>query len=275
MDTNSTIQTLENMRNTRGDAKMGEKDSQENRTICRLLKLHLDEFYSDIYIDYADFRNNKWKINKVLYDSEHVLFYIKRFLTEEDDTKFYEVFEKYTEMIEEIMNPNNKLSHFLKRWTDMTGSVWLDKNINSYLKSLITHKKYQYISPEYTTNIYYTLCKKYSNNIELVKVDIEEHLNGIVSNVRSEIKEFKSVYNEIIASYTYEFPIDSTEQYTYTLGFINSIILSILIFAEKMIELHVYAVHPIINGVIEYYTPLDEISEYSPSENGNRQIYVV
>lgn len=249
--------------------------SEDNRTVCRLLKIHLDDFYDDINIPFGYFRDANWKISKVLYDNDDVLFYNKKYMTEEDNTRFYEVFDKFIDMIEDIMNPKSKLVIFLKKWTDMSNLRWKANESRSYLKSLLVHKKYQYISPEYTTSIYCDLCEQYPNDVDKIKGNLTKRLDKIVQEVRTEVREFRKNYNEIVTSYTYEYPLHVQDKDIYVLGFINSIILTIISFAEKLIDLHVYAIHPIVNSVIEYYTPINDINLYDPADNGYRRICIV
>lgn len=253
--------------------KLDEK-TPENKTICRLVNLHMDYFFDDIYVPYNFFKANDWKISKVLYDNEDALFFNNKYLTKEDEERFYEVFDKYISMIEEILTPDNKLCIFLKKWTDMTEPRWKAKN-KSYLKSLLIDDKYQYISPVYITNIYCDLNKKYKTDNDKIKQEIEKHLDGIVKKVKKEIHSFRKSFDEIIFSYVYEHPSDPKEKNVYSRGLINSVMVAILNFTEKLIDLNVYAVHPIIVNVTDYYLPLDRINEHQSNKNRDREIYIV
>lgn len=176
-------------------------------------------------------------------------------------------------MIEDIFSPDSKLYNFLKKWTDTSGIKWKSNGEKSYLKSILTNRKYQVISPLYITSIYCEYIKKYENNYDKFNGIFEKHLNNIIINFKNECKKFKKQYNEIVDSYVYEHPL--TNDPSYVLGFINSVILAILIFAEKLIELNIYAIHPIVVQLIEYYTPLDEINQYDPSENHGKKLCII
>ncbi|XWV24820.1 hypothetical protein QJ856_gp0963 [Tupanvirus deep ocean] len=271
--TENIIDTLKKLDNT--DLDEDEKKMQENKTICRLLNIHLREFYDDIYIPFDFFRNADWNISKILYDNEDILFYNKKYITKVDEERFYEVFDKFILMLEDIFSTNSKLFVFLKKWTDMSHMRWKTNNTKSYLKSLLTERKYQYISPAFTTNLFCEISKKYNNDPQIVKTEIEKELDNIVKKVKEEVKIFRKIYNEIVMSYVYEFPYNTQEKEIYVKAFINTVILVVLDFAEKLIELNVYAVHPIVKDIIGYYTPLDEINQYDPLENGNRKICIV
>ena len=275
-----TLQKLDNKSNNKDNSCQSESEedakiTRENKTMCRLLNIHLREFFDDIYIPFVYFRDGDWNINKILYNNEDVLFFNKKYITNTDENRFYEVFYKFIEMLEEIFSSDNKLYIYLKKWTDMTNLKWKSIVSKSYLKSLLTEKKYQYISPSYTANLFYNTCKKHNNDLEKVKVETEKHLNEIVKRVRKEIREFRDLYNDIVVSYVYEYPYNTTEQNLYVKAFLNCVIIAILDFAEKLINLHVYAIHPIVEDIIGYYTPLDEINSYDPKENKNKPLCIV
>lgn len=269
------INTLEKLNQNSDPIEDDAVKIKNNKEICRLVNIQLKDFYDDIYIPFNFFREGDWKISKILYDNEDIMFFNNKYLTNEDEDKFYEVFSKYISMLEEILSSDNKLYIFLKNWTDMSGVKWKKNKSKSYLKSLLTDSKYQYISPAYTTNIYCEFSKKYRDDSNRIKLEIENHLDEIIKKVKTEAKLFRETYNEIIACYVYEYPPNKEDRNTYILGFINSIILTIVQFADKLIDLNVYAIHPIINQIIGYYTPIDEINQYHASENGNRKLYIV
>ncbi|XWV26068.1 hypothetical protein QJ857_gp1012 [Tupanvirus soda lake] len=271
--TENIIETLKKLDNV--DLDDDEKKMKENKTMCRLLNIHLREFYDDIYIPFDFFRNADWNISKILYDNEDILFYNKKYITKVDEERFYEVFDKFILMLEEIFSTNSKLYVFLKKWTDMTNIRWKTNGTKSYLKSLLTESKYQYISPAFTTNLFCEISKKHNNDPQIVKSEIEKELDIIVKKVKEEVKKFRKIYNEIVMSYVYEFPYNTQEKDIYVKAFINTVILVVLDFAEKLIELNVYAIHPIVKDIIGYYTPLDEINQYNPLDNGNRKICIV
>ena len=247
----------------------------DNRTTCRLINLHIKGFYDNLYIPFDFFKEDDWKINKILYNNEDVLYYNKKYVTPYDEKRFYEVFDKFIIMIEDILTPNNKLCSFLKRWTNMDQSKWRIINTKSFLKSLLNNRKFRFISPAYITNIYCDLNNKYKNDNEKIKSEIIAHLMDIYKKCKMEIKNFEEIYEEIITAYVYEYPIDTSEESAHVSAFINSIVLEILNFSEKLIDLHIYAIHQIINEIIDYYTPLDTINTYKPHEFGKRKICVV
>ena len=259
------------------DENIFEKDEnldEENRARCRMINIHLREFFDDIYIPYTFFKDGDWKISKVLYNNEDSLFFNEKYMTDDDHQRFYEVFDKYISVVEEILSTNNKLHVFLKKWTDTSDLRWKPNETRSYLKSLLVKSEYQIISPVYTANYFYELRKKHGDDSEKIKTKIEEHLDQIVKKVRVEMKHFKKVYNEIVESYVYEHPINPSED-SYLLGLINSVILAILDFADKLLNLNIYAVHPIVTNIIGYYTPLDEIYQYDPLDNDGRKLCIV
>lgn len=224
-----------------------------NRKMCELLNLHLKRFYNYIYIPSKIFRKNKWNIDKILYDNEDVLFYNTKFIPSSDEERFYEVYDKFISMLGEILDPTNKLYEFLERCSDNKSPV--------YLKRLLTGRKYKYINPSYIVGTYVKMKGLYKDDIDQIKSNIEKHLDEIIDKIEIETKEFQSEYDEILKSYVYEYPSDINieDKNLYILGFINSVIISILNFAEKLIDLNVYAVHAIIVQLTENDIPLEEI----------------
>ena len=259
---------------------LGEKSDQsketKNKTICRMVNIQLRDFFDDIYIPYHYFRKAEWKISKVLYNNEDSLFYNEKYLTPEDKNRFYEVFDKFVNMIEEILSTENKLHTFLEKWTDTSDIRWRSLPTKSYLKSVLTKKEYQVISPLYVTNLYCELNAKYKDDKKVKKI-LEDHLDEVIKNVKKEMREFKKIYNSIVDSYTYEYPLDESECTSdiYVKGFINSVILASLDYVEKLLDLNIYAVNPMVMDIIGFYTPLNEINTYDPSENDGRKLYIV
>lgn len=269
-NTNKLVTKLQKMNkicNTNNDTR------ENNRTVCRLLKIQLREFFDDIYIPYHYFKNNDWNISKILYDNEDSLFYNKKYLTKEDEERFHCVFSKYITMLEEIFNPDNKLLLYLKSWTDTSGSKWKTNHKKSYLKSILIKRKYQIISPSYITYLYCDHIKKFKDDPQKCKEKFEQHLDSIIAEFRKECKNFQAQYNEIVESYVYEHPLNYEPNYM--AGFINSVLLAIIDFSEKMVDLNIYAIHPIITQFVEYYTPLDEINSYKSYENDGKKMCIV
>jgi len=163
---------------------------ENNHTICRMMNIQLKEFFNHIFIPYSYFKNDNWRISKILYNNEDVLFYNENYLAESDKPKFYEVFDRFIIMIEEILSTNTKLYSFLKKWTNTNKMRWCNNSDRSYLKSVLTDRDYGLISPTYVTNIYCDLSKKFQN-FNKTKEELELHLNEIINQVNKEIKIFK------------------------------------------------------------------------------------
>lgn len=274
MSTKSTNGIIKDL-NSLGKSKKNE-EKERNKTVCRMVNVQLQYFFDDIYIPIKFFRDGGWDIEKVLNENEDCLFFNNTYLAVEDYDKFYKVFEKFVSIVRENLSSENKLFAFLKKWTDTSKTKWKEIPMGSYLKVLLTHPTYQVISPAYTTNVYYDVSKKYNNDVPKIKEIMEKHLDNIIGKMEKETIEFKKIYKKIISSYVYEYPINDIEmEDIYILGFINSIILAILEFADKLLDLKIYAVHQIITDIIEYHTPLDEINRYDPKEHGNKKLCIV
>lgn len=228
------------------------------KNTCKLLKIHLDEFYDDIYIPFTKFREHKWDVHAVLTDNKDALFYKKDLLTKKNEKKFEIVFNKYRDMVMEIFSTNNNLILFLKKWTDMSRIKWKSATDNSFLKYILTRTRYQCISPRYTADLYNTYTKKYNNDHDKLKCKIIKKLDNIYKNTVSELKIFEKKYNKILELYVLNCPRDNEINKNHLIEFLNNLISEILNVSNKLIELNIYAIHPIVANIIEYYTPLDE-----------------
>lgn len=269
-DVNNDMSDISDIDDINDITEVSISQTQKNHNLCRMLKAQLNEFYDDIYIPIKYFQLGQWKISKILYSNEDALFYNDMYLIDSDKDRFYQVFDKYVDLIEEIMSTESKLYVFFKKWTDTTGRKWKPNKRaeKSYIRSVLNDKSYQIISPAYITNLFCELSKKYKNNSDLMKTELKKNLDEIIVQVKRETSNFRKIYKQIVNSYVYEQPIDHIERSTYVSGFMNMILLAIIDFAEQLINLNIYAVHPIIENIINYYVPMDEINSHDITENG-------
>ena len=233
------------------------QNENKNKSMCLMLNSILKNFFDDIYIPIKYFKFANWDIKKVLSQNYDVLFYHHKYLSE-DDNNFNKVFEKYYLMIIEIMTPENKLYYFLKKWSQENNYQ------KSYLKSLLTSEKYQLISPLLIVNKYIEYHDQYNDDYDKTKETTELFLDELVKKVKKEIKKFKKKFRKLVESYVYNRPLDD-DLNLYISGFIKQIIKKIIKFANKLLNFGVYAIHPLILEIIDYYLPLDEIYYYDAS----------
>jgi len=239
-------------------------NQNENKIICKLLKLHLVNFYDNIYVPFKFFQKNNWNINKVLVDNADALFYCAGYLSETDKIRFNQVFGKYLVMIQEIF-AYRKLSKLLKAWTNMNNPQWFSTNDQSYLKSILNDDQYHVISPVIVIKLYYSVTKKYRQDQNKIKVIMTKKLNHIISQYREARKEFQKRYHRIVTKYVYLCPLDFKVKREYVKLLLNETIMAILDLSEKLIDLKIYGIHSLITNLISY-TPIDEIN--NPSEAG-------
>ncbi|AZL89256.1 hypothetical protein QKC54_gp0577 [Megavirus baoshan] len=244
---------------------------EKNKKICRLLKKYIKNFYDNIHIPYHFFKENKWNINKTLNNNEDVLFYNEEFLISSDSDRFYEVFDKYILLMDDIFNPKNTLNSFFKKISKIDVD---DNSIAKYLIHIFNSKKYRFISPEYVINKYFDYKNNFSDEHD-IRIQLNDHLNEIMDKVRNHVKSFKIEYNEMLSHFISERPTDQDLQTNYVINFIGSVIISICDFCEKIIELNIYAFHPIVLNIIESTLPLDDIFLHEPEKYKNKNMIVV
>ncbi|AGF85205.1 hypothetical protein QJ854_gp577 [Moumouvirus goulette] len=269
-ETDKIIEELVNI-NTSTKSKKDNKIIQKNRNVCKLLKKNIKDFYDNIYIPYKYFRNDKWNINKTLNNNEDVLFFNQEILFKQNCDRFYEVFDKYILLIEDIFNPKNMLNSFFKKISDTD----IENNEKAkFLMKIINSRRYKYISPEYIINQYIDLKNNLSDENEVQK-NLNDKLNKIMFETKICVREFKNNYKNILSKYICEYPFDENLQSIHTKTFINNILLIIYCCCEKLLDLNIYACHPIILAIIEPTLPLDDIYLYEPENNKNKLLIIV
>lgn len=226
-----------------------------NERICRLISSHIEHFFDFIYIPIDYFSTENWKIKEVLYDNKDALFYDQKYLSYD---QFHEIFDKYISMLENIFSSSGKLIFYIEQLNYLANA--------NLLKRLIVHKKYRYISPSYIANIYDASIRK--EKYWDVEKKLSEHLDGIYSTAKKEMVQFKKHFLSIIMYHVYWFPFRTNK-------LLEIVIKFILNFTEKMLGLNIYAIHPIVNNVVEFYLPLEEIIEYDLENNDGRELVIV
>lgn len=275
-------------------------DISNGKKMCQLIKNNLDNFYDEIYIPYNLFSENDWNVINVLYDNSDSLFYSEEYLTESDKEFFFKIFDKYVRFIGKIWVPNSQLNIYLKKWDKMEKPT--------YLKQIMTNEKYQIISPVYLADLYKKIFIKYKDDTKIFNIKFNKKLDKIITEYENCRDEFDVEFNKIVNSYVYEYPIsfssnathvnsdsDHIANYTpcgleptsmevdytyrartgYTKEFINAVTLSVISFADKLIDLNIYAIHSIIYDIINYYVPLDDINSYDPDDYKDRNILLI
>lgn len=252
--------------------------SDDYRIVCKLLHVQLRPFYENINIPLKYFRKAKWNISYVLLNNEDSLFFNKKYITDTDEKRFYSVYYKYVDVVKQILDPESILHIYLNKWTYIVKNKWYSYERSSYLKRLLTSDKYYMISPHYVATYFDTLTANNSgsdNYVKEIKQLMEQHLDELLLNIMTEIDAFKNIYNDIIESFVYEHPHEQDNIKIYFRAFINNVIIEIMSFTEKLLDLNVYAVHPIVSSIINYYTPLDYLYMYRKSSNDGRKLLFV
>ena len=257
---------------------------EKNQQLCDLIKYYIEDFYDNIYIPYNHFKDNSWNIIDTININEDVLYYNEQFLNEEDKEKFYEIFDKFTTLLTDVMTPDNAVHECFNELPDIR-RIKSKKNTSDYiLYSLLTSGKYQYISPAYIIQLFNRYSDKLEGDDLLSK--IKYRLDNIINKLTIEAHRFKKIYFNIISSYVYEKPISNENNGSnesdndphvnpYTKGLINSILLEIIEFANKLIKLHIYAIHAIVNKITNNYLLFDDLNTYDLDANDGRILCIV
>lgn len=255
--------------------KITEAEANHNRSTCRSIKSNYPKFYDNIYVPFNFFRNGGWNVKKVLLENPDAFFYNEEYITNLDKPRFDEVFNKYVETICEMFNESKMFNKSLLKWTSFERKTLLKRAINT--------PEYMCINPVYIGKELHKLNSKYGKeNTSKIKNNLCKILDKVVDKLKEEKRKFRKIFLGLLNSYYVEYPIndivdliqnpdekkkyiniddkkDTQINHIYSKGFINGVIMAILDFAERLIEINVYAVHKIVNDIVNFYISLDSI----------------
>jgi hypothetical protein len=249
-----------------------------NYTLCRMFKIHVEDFFDNIHIPFDYFKVGEWDIENIISANPDALFYNEMYMTDKDKLAFDEIYEKYTKMINGIMNPGNKLYEYLYKWTNFDGKWRKRQATPTILQEAMN--EFKYISPIYILNVCTKLIAKHTGPDGIIsrvtlKTELYQNLESLMKKIDVEVDKFKEIYHHAVNRFVYRHPINYNYDSNYAKGFINRLILEILDLAQFLIDNNIYAVHAVIREVIDEYTPLDMLNSYEPTEYDGRNIYVV
>jgi len=256
------------------DDALSKTDTKRNKSICFMLKRNFPDFYDRIYVPFKLFREGEWNIGKVLRQNMDALYYNESFVTNIDVARFDNVFGRYLDLIRKVFEPDTQLEKYMIQWKE--------RRNDTYLKKIIKGSKYNIITPFYLADAHKRLFVKYKTDTEKFDKKYTRKLNEIIESYRFEKKEFREKFNELLDAYVYEYPIQSPTMNSdknlaemYTKGFVNGMILAILDFADKLLDLRIYAVHHVVKSVINSYLPLDDINLSDPDDEDYVAIVII
>ena len=218
------------------------EDISKNMHICKLFRTHIKEFFVNISIPYKYFEQADFDISKVMYENEDVLYYNKKYLSDEQAIDFYQVFNRYVKHIVSMFNEKSVLYKHLAKLNNAKDTSFLKTTING---------EYEIISPLYIAKIFNKNCVKYKGEIEKIEYFTNQHLDYIMEQARIAIKKFKSKYKYILKTYVLGYPGTSPNVEEHVKQFIARLNNIVYEFAKILIDIKIYAIQPIINNIID------------------------
>jgi len=256
------------------DDALSKEETKRNKSICFMLKRNFPDFYDRIYVPFKLFREGEWNISKVLRQNMDALYHNEEFVTNIDVARFDNVFGRYLDLIKKVFETDTQLEKYMIQWKE--------RRNETYLKKIIKGSKYNIITPFYLADIHKRLFVKYKTDTEKFDKKYTRKLNETIESYRFEKKEFREKFNELLDAYVYEYPIESPTMNSdknlaemYTKGFVNGMILAILDFADKLLDLRIYAIHHVVKSVINSYLPLDDINLLDPEDKDYVAIMII
>ncbi len=250
-------------------------EPEKTKTMGRLIRIHIRSFFDNIYIPFKFFNNEEWVLEEILDKNKDVLFYHEDYISEANKKIFENIYSKFRNFLFEIFSTGTTFCNFLKKWTDMSDQKWKNNNTVSYLRKILSDEKYEYISPIHVTNLYFDISKKNKGNVDVIKKELENQLNKINLQTKKETKKFKNTYHKLLTAYVINYPINIHDCRQYSIDFLNLVYVEICKFIDTLLDMHVYGFHPIIEDVVEDYTPFDFMYQYDKEDHDDREILVV
>lgn len=252
-----------------------ELNISDGKKMCELLKKNFINFFDEIYIPFKLFKENNWNIVDTLYSNMDTLFYNEEYLTNQNKEYFFKIFDKYIRFIGQIWITTSQFKMCLKKWEGQENPT--------YLKKIMTDEKYEIISPLFLSDMYKKTFTKYQDNTDIFNIKFKKKLDKIINKYEIERDNFDLEFNKIVNLYVYNYPINYDDNpninpnynIDYAKELINTVTVSILAFADKLIDLNIYTIHAIIYDVINYYIMLDDINSYDPDDYNKREILII
>jgi len=244
---------------------ISEKERRDNRHMCQYINNNHNYFFDGIGFSSRTIKNYDWNIRKVLRESPEILFFVKSYLPGEDEDRFNQVFEKYTNAIMDVFDSskNGVLRNYLEN-RSFAEDIYNEetKGIPLMLRTM-NSPELKYHDPGYIYGLYKKLLDgeegKGKRKRALKKFD-----KIIAKNIKEVKKKriiFRRTFLQILDDYYYENLLDTTDPdfQIYSLAFMNGVLLLILGFIEELLDLHVIGVNAFILDLLSMYLPLDAI----------------
>lgn len=243
------------------------EERKYNRNMCDYLENNTNYFFSGIGLEKRDFRRYNWHIKKALCDCPEIMFYIKQYLPTEDEARFTQVFEKHVNTILRLFDPN-----YNKNFYDFLSKKEFANFINDpdvkkpVIIRLMNRHALKYHDPLYLYNLYNEVVNNRESDVS--RKNAIKTLNAIINDNKMRIQEekdkFMKTFVEIIDYYYYEnsFETSIEDSIVESMGCMNSILLLIINFVEKLNELHVIGIYEIINNMTDSHIPLEAMIQY-------------
>jgi len=221
----------------------------DNKKICQLLGTHFDRFYDNIGVEIKLFRRENWNFMQVIADNEDVLFYNEQFMSDTNKLKFCLVFPKYISLVKQNFLTTSNLFVFLN-------NLHISDKTN-YLKNIMIDKKFCLISPSYIMELYVHYLTLYKRQHHVIQRKMEAKLLNILKCTMTNIYQFADQYELLVDVYVREFPITKQSIDDHKNNFLHNVFDMILNFIDKLVDLNIYAIHPIIDNVTSFHMPFD------------------
>lgn len=235
--------------------------------ISILLKLHVPDFYNNIFIPHSFFKNNNYDIMTTIQENNDSIFYVEKYIQPEEIQRFNYVFEQYAIILSRNFTTDDNLIKFLRKWTCQNISPWRANKKQTRLKKLLNNPKIYYFSPHYIIKLY---CDNYYSvhDINTAITNTKKKLYSIAAHIAQETRSFQQKYQNLINHFVYQNEYQDMDYSQKTQILMQDIMKLILDLSEKLIKYDIYAINSLISNIINCYTPINCL-------NNNDDIYII
>jgi hypothetical protein len=211
------------------------------KEICNNFRENYPYFYKNICISRSQFRIHDWDVKETIYNNEEIFFFDEDYLSNEDQEFFYRILRRFYLLIKKII-----LKIPIIDMSDLQSRQF---------KHFICHKYYRYISP-------IVIYKIYSENTNDINKIVNE-LNSIVVKMNNILKEYRYEYDKLVDFYVYGMPLERKNHRNYLHGFVNSILLLIIHYTNKLMDENIYAAPFLLRKINQEYFSIKIIQDFS------------
>ena len=249
-----------------------DQELADSMYISRTMRLYFPHFFDNIGVNYTNLRRGRIHISDQLADSKSSLLFNRDFMSEQDQARFPDLLEKYTQLISSILNPQKCLFTYVNKKIDRSDpKKWRKIKDGNILDEIFSNRNYQCISPLAVMTIVFNIYRTYEESH--CRGYIFKQLNDINKKLLDILREFKTKLRSNTKNYVYNYPSDENQIQEHTTKYVNSVMTNIYDATDAMLKIKIYNIYSLLNDELVCCLPVDSINY--DLLNGVDKIHVV